>query len=147
MIVAYLLLAKGQEVREQTQPDQFYEEEYVEGEYDDMPGDLEDLPGESGDEADGWDEDNLMAGLSGSDSDEEPKFGSALDSDDEEKEEKKRNGAGSDDESLFPPKAKRAKFAAAAPSRPVKKAGRASRRPHLEIEMETEPAHTSRSRH
>lgn len=124
---------------EQTQPDEFYEEEYVEGEYDDMPGDLEDLPGDSEDD-DAFDEDNLMAGLSGSDSEEEPTFG-APGSDEEDQD------GHSDDERLQPPKAKKPKFAAAAPSKPAKKSGRAGRRPHLEIEMEHEPAQTSRTRH
>jgi len=125
---------------EQTQPDEFYEEEYVEGEYDDMPGDLEDLPGDSEDD-EAFDEDNLMAGLSGSDSEEEPTFG-APQSDEEDQE------GHSDDERLQPPKTKKPKLAAAAaPSKPTKKTGRAGRRPHLEIEMEHEPAQTSRSRH
>jgi len=128
-------------LNEQTKPDEFYEEEYVEGQYDDMPGDLEDLPGDSEEDDDAFDEDNLMAGLSGSDSEEEPKFG-ATDSDEEDQE------GHSDDERLQPPKAKKPKLAAAPPSRPAKKAGRAAgRRPHLEIEMEHEPAQTSRSRH
>lgn len=118
---------------EQTQADDFYEEEYVEGEYDDMPGDLEDLSGdEEGDDEDAWDEDNIMSGLNGSDSEEEPVFGA----DDEDKPD-------NDDEELYqPPKAKRPKMAA---SRPADK--KKPRRPHLEIEMEHEPAQTSRSRH
>lgn len=120
---------------EQTQADDFYEEEYVEGEYDDMPGDLEDLSGdeEGDDDDDAWDEDNIMSGLNGSDSEEEPVFGA----DDDDKPE-------NDDEELYqPPKAKRPKMAASRPAVNKKK----PRRPHLEIEMEHEPAQTSRSRH
>lgn len=124
---------------EQTQPDEFYEEEYVEGEYDDMPGDLENLSGEDDDDDDAWDEDNLMAGLNDSDSDEEPIFGEHDSSDG-------KQGPDSDDdgeEHYQPPKAKRPKLASSRPA----KAKKTSRRPHLEIEMETEPSQTSRSRH
>lgn len=139
---------------EQTQPDAFYEEEYVEGEYDDMPGDLEDLSGddeedgEGGSDDDAWDEDGMMAGLDGSDSEEEPIFGAdgrdARDSDDDQEGD-------SDDERLQPPKAKKAKTTASAKSskaaKPAKRTpARKVRRPHVEIEMETEPAQTSRMR-
>lgn len=132
---------------EQTQPDEFYEEEYVEGEYDDMPGDLEDLSGEEdGEDASGsdWDEDGMMAGLDGSDSEEEPIFGAdgrdARDSDDDQEGD-------SDDERLQPPKAKKAKTTASAkPKASAKRTtARKTRRPHVEIEMETEPAQRNAS--
>lgn len=128
---------------EQTQPDEFFEEEYVEGEYDDMPGDLEDLSGdeEGGSDDEAWDEDGLMAGLDGSDSEEEPIFGAdgrdARDSDDDQEGD-------SDDERLQPPKAKKAKTTASSkPSSSKKAPTRKTRRPHVEIEMETEPAETN----
>lgn len=133
---------------EQTQPDAFYEEEYVEGEYDDMPGDLEDLSGddqEEDGEDDGWDEDDMMAGISGSDSEEEPIFGAdgrpARDSDDDQIGD-------SDDERLQPPKAKKPKLDLPSKPRSTARASKktSSRKPkrHIEIEMETEPAQTSR---
>jgi protein MAK16 len=135
---------------EQTQPDEFYEEEYVEGEYDDMPGDLEDLPGDSEEEdgEDAWDEDNMMAGLSGDDSEEEPIFGE--DEDTSKKSGKRSKPAeddeegSSDDERLQPPKTKKPKLSSSA--RATSKKPTTKRRPHLEIEMETEPAQTSRHR-
>lgn len=133
---------------EQTQPDEFYEEEYVEGEYDDLPGDLDDLPGDSDAEEDGeegWDEDGLMAGLDGSDSGEEPIFGDdgrdSRDSGDDQEGD-------SDDERLQPPKTKKPKLAASTKPKASSKAPKKTtvRRPkrHIEIEMETEPAQTSR---
>lgn len=127
-----------QEVMNETaNTEQLEEEEYVEGEYDDMPGDLEAFDGEEdGEDADLWDEDNLMAGLSGSDS-EEPVFGE--DGAEEDLGE-------SDDERLQPPKPKKAKTSELPAAKP-KKPSKERRRPHLEIETETEPAQTSRVRH